>query len=74
MNDADRKVERAEETMDDAIRRLEEHSDELSEHIDDARRNLREMRQATGGDVAGDGRDADDASGGDDPEGAHGQG
>ncbi len=73
MDDPDRQVERAEETMDDSIRRLEEHSEELSEHIDEARRDLRDMNQATGGDVAGDWRETDDAAGGEDPEGARGR-
>jgi hypothetical protein len=71
MDDPDRQVERAEETMDDAIRRLEEDRDQLADHIDDARRDLEGMKQATGGDVAGDWHDTDDASGGEDPEGAH---
>jgi hypothetical protein len=71
MDDPDRQVERAEEAMDDSIRRLEEHSEELSEHIDDARRDLNDKKHATGGDVAGDWHDTDDAAGGEDPEGAH---
>jgi hypothetical protein len=71
MDDPERQVERAEETMDDSIRRLEEHGEQLADDIDDARRGLDDMKHATGGDVAGDWADTDDAAGGEDPKGAH---
>ena len=56
--------------MDDSIRRLEDERDQLEDDIDASRKELHHMQEATGGEVAGDWRDTDDASGGEDPKGA----
>ncbi|UGS34010.1 hypothetical protein [Capillimicrobium parvum] len=70
MENPERDVERAQEAMDDSIRRLEHERDRLEQDIDESRKELHHMEEATGGEVAGDWRDTDDASGGEDPEGA----
>jgi len=74
MDNPDREVERAQEAMDDSIRHLEERSEQLEEHIAESRRELHDMEQTTGGEVAGDWRDTEDDAGGEDPEGAHERG
>jgi hypothetical protein len=72
-DDPERDVRRAERAMDDEIRDMEHHLEQLDEDIQGARDSEDEMFRVTGddgGDIAGDWRDMDDESGGEDPKGA----
>jgi hypothetical protein len=70
MENSERDVEKAQESMSDTARHLEKRNEQLEDDIDDAKDQLKEMEHKTGGEVAGDWEDTDDASGGEDPEGA----
>jgi hypothetical protein len=61
----------AEREMVDTEKTMEHERERLEEDIKSARKDLDRMENVTGGEVAGDWRDMDDAAGGEDPEGAH---
>jgi hypothetical protein len=59
-----------ERDMEKTERMMESEHDRLERDIEETRHELRDMERATGGAVAGDWRETDDAAGGEDPEGA----
>ena len=57
MENSERQVEKAKQSMTDTARHLEKRNEQLEDDIDDARDQLQEMERKTGGAVAGDWED-----------------
>lgn len=69
----EREVEAAAREMDATIQRMEREGERVARDIAGSRDEAAEMRRRTGArDAAGDWRDTDDQSGGEDPRGAGG--